>query len=377
MVAESGQRDGHHASLMRHPVAELVAVGEPERTDVGGGEVRSLRRDHPQTELLQPGTEPVPLAREVGAEAVEVAVRQPQAHGHRLLERPTGHIRQVLTDHPHRSDEVGRTAGPPDLPACEGEGLPARTHCQRALPHPRQAGDRDVHVVVEPEVLVRLVGDHEEVVVDGERGDVLQLAAREDHAGGVVGGVQQQHRGPGCHRCAHRREVRTQGVCGQRYRDPLRSRQGDHGGVQVEVRVEDHDLVVRFDKRQDGGRDCLGRPGRHHHPLGRVDVQVVEATLVFADRGAQVGIPVRRRVLVAMTLDDCALGRFPDLPRPASVGEPLAQVDRAERCRQRGHLAEDRALVGTHALDQMGHGSILVLPVASRGTGEEDSQPWV
>ena len=46
-------------------------------------------------------------------------------------------------------------------------------------------------VVAEGEVLVDLVGDHDEVVLDRHVGDRLQLLAGEHRAGRVVGRVEQ------------------------------------------------------------------------------------------------------------------------------------------------------------------------------------------
>ena len=50
-------------------------------------------------------------------------------------------------------------------------------------------------LAVEREVLVGLVGDHEEVVVDGDPRDRLGLRAGEHHAGGVVRAVEHEQPG--------------------------------------------------------------------------------------------------------------------------------------------------------------------------------------
>jgi hypothetical protein len=52
-------------------------------------------------------------------------------------------------------------------------------------------------LAVEDQVLVDLVGDHEQVVLDGQGGDGGQFVAGEHRAGGVVRAVEQDEAGAG------------------------------------------------------------------------------------------------------------------------------------------------------------------------------------
>ena len=61
--------------------------------------------------------------------------------------------------------------------------------------HARQRGEADVLGAVVEEVLVHLVGEDEEVVLDGERGDGLELGEGEDLAGGVGRAVEDDGAG--------------------------------------------------------------------------------------------------------------------------------------------------------------------------------------
>jgi hypothetical protein len=72
--------------------------------------------------------------------------------------------------------------------------LPAELMRHGPLAHAGERRDRHV-LAVEHQVLVDLVGDHEQVALDGERGDGGQLVAGEDRARGVVRAVEQDEPG--------------------------------------------------------------------------------------------------------------------------------------------------------------------------------------
>ena len=85
-----------------------------------------------------------------------------------------------------------------------------------------------------------------------------QFLRRENDPGGVVRGVDQDQPGP-------RRDRRPQGVevgaeVRAGHRDATRlPGQGDTGGVDVEPRLEDDDLVALVDQGEQGRLDDLGR----------------------------------------------------------------------------------------------------------------------
>ena len=73
--------------------------------------------------------------------------------------------------------------------------LPPLEMTERALAHAGQRGHRDVLGTVEHEVLVHLVGEHQQIVLDREVGDELHLVAGEHAARGVVRRVEQDELG--------------------------------------------------------------------------------------------------------------------------------------------------------------------------------------
>ena len=68
------------------------------------------------------------------------------------------------------------------------------------LGHPGVVGQRDVSVPVEHQVLVDLVGDHQQVGLHGELGERVQFVVGGHHAGRVVRRVDDQCLGLWCHR---------------------------------------------------------------------------------------------------------------------------------------------------------------------------------
>ncbi|MDH6138036.1 hypothetical protein P3T35_000013 [Kitasatospora sp. GP30] len=83
-----------------------------------------------------------------------------------LASRPGHRNRPQLT-----SEQGGRTGlDPADLPAGEGEGLAGGGDGDGALAHAGEGGEGVVGAG-EDQVFVDLVGDHQQVVLDGELGD--------------------------------------------------------------------------------------------------------------------------------------------------------------------------------------------------------------
>ncbi len=146
---------------------------------------------------------------------------------------------------------------------------------------------------VEDQVLVHLVGDDQQIPLDGERGHGRQFVAREDRAGRVVRGVEEDQPGARGDRVAQFVQVQVvRAVAGtQGDGDSGAAREGDGGGVRVVVRLQRDDLVAGLDQGQQRGGDRLGG-ARRDQDLG--------------------------------------------------VGEALAQVDRAGANGQGRHLGEDR-----------------------------------
>ena len=137
---------------------------------------------------------------------------------------------------------------PADLPASEPEGFGRRGDGEGALGHAGQGGDGDVSGAVEHQVLVDLVGDHQQVVLDGQTGHPGQFVSIKDLAGWVMRRVEEDHSGRGTDR--RDQVLRIEGVvrCVEGDDPTPTSGQGDRRGVEVEVGLEGNDFLPGFDE---------------------------------------------------------------------------------------------------------------------------------
>ena len=307
----------------RHPIRPTEAA------DIGGQEVRTTRRNHLETEVVQARRQQVPVGLHPGGEVGEVGVRQRQADGDRGLKRPAGHVRQVLTHHPHGGDEISRAAAPAHFPTGERERLAAAAHGDCACAHPRQSGEGHMLVGGKDDVLIYLVAEHEQIVACHHLSERCEFGQGEHGAGGVVGGIEQNHPGARCDCGLDRSQIQGKPGRRARQRHPHRHPGGqrDPSPVDVEPRFRhDHFIAGVHQREQRGGEDFTG-PGADHHLRAGVVVQTVETLLVVGNSREQLGNPVAGWVLVAGTVcdrGDC--GIFEDL-RTVDVRETLPEVD--------------------------------------------------
>ena len=333
-TAALGQRPAE-----RHP----VAVGRV-WPDVDGGEVGRLGFVGDETGLGQSGDEVVARRLQRRGEILEVDVRQPETNGHRRLERRTVHVGEELLRRLRRGHQRFGARHPADLPPGGVEGLAARGDRERPFGHVRQRGHRNVGATVEEQVLVHLVGDHDEIVLDRDPGDRVEFVPGEHLAGRVVRGVEQDHLGPRGHR--------SDQLVGIEDVPPVVTRSEQHGHrtrpgerdarlVAVVHRLEDHDFVTGVEHPQQRSGQRLGRTSGDHDLARRIEVDAVPLRLVPGDGLAQQGHPRPRRILVDARTDGRDRG-VEHLGRAVGVGEALAEVDRSGLDRQRGHLGEDR-----------------------------------
>ena len=92
----------------------------------------------------------------------------------------------LMISWPYVADERRRHDRVAHPPAGHRERLGEAVEDDRPLGHPGQRGDRDVLGAVVQDPAVDLVGEDPQVVLDGERGDPLEVAAGQ-HAAGRVG----------------------------------------------------------------------------------------------------------------------------------------------------------------------------------------------
>ena len=215
------------------------------------------------------------------------------------------------------------------------------------LGHAGVVGQRNVAVPVEHQMLVDLVGDHQQVGVHSELGQRVEFVVGGHHAGRVVRRIDDQRLGLGCDRPPQPVDVDREAapVLDQRHRTPLAAGHRDDGGVRVVERLDQQHLGARFDEPEDRRGDGLGgADGDQHLGVG----VVLGAEVAFALRGdrlAQRRDAKAGRVLVD-ALGDGVLGDLEHRGRPVLVGEALAEVHRADAGGQRRHLGEDRDRVG-------------------------------
>ncbi len=277
---------------------------------------------HPQ--VRESGGQQIPPGGEGGAELREVLIGQGQTFGNRPLERSARDVGQVLPDNLDGIDESAWTGRPANLPAREREGLATRPNSDGPLPHSGEGRDRNVFVVVEPQVLVCLIGDHEEVVLAGDPSHGLEFGPGENDARRIVRGVQQQQSSAGSDCRGEGRRIGAQVRPRKRHGDPSGPGEGDVCRVEVEVRVEHDDLITGFGQRQHRSSDGSRRAGRHHNIGLPVEFQAIAAFLVRCDGTTQFGQPVCRRVLVAAAVSDGLDRRLFDHLGAIVIGEPLS-----------------------------------------------------
>jgi hypothetical protein len=196
VVVEDGGRDGDHARALGQRPAELDAVALAERLDVGDDEVGARGRVDLEADLAQARGEQVPLGLELVAQRGVVLVGQGQGLRYGVLERAAADEGEELLDRLDRGDQLRGGLDPADLPAGERERLARRADPHRALAHAGEGDDRHV-LAVEDQVLVDLVGHHEQVALDGQAGDGGQFGAGEHRAGGIVRAVEQDEASAG------------------------------------------------------------------------------------------------------------------------------------------------------------------------------------
>ena len=124
--------------------------------------------------------------------------------------------------------------------------------------HARERGQRAVHGTVEDEVLVDLVGHHEDVVLDREPGDRGEVVVAEHDPGRVVRRVDQHQLGPRSERRGELGVVEPEVGAEEADADPDPAGEVDRGRVRVVEGFERDDLVARVDVRLDHRGERLG-----------------------------------------------------------------------------------------------------------------------
>ena len=191
------------------------------------------------------------------------------------------------------------------------------------------------------DVLVDLVGDRQQVVLAAERGDRLELGAREHLPGRVVRAVEDDGTGPPRHRTLE--PVRVEREVGRLQRHEHRLGAGDDAARAVVLveGLEDDDLVGRVEHGQQRRQHGLGGAAADRDVKVGVDLHPVELAVLGGDRPPQARRAPGDRVLMEVAVDR-AVRRLDQLWRRREVGHALGQVHASELVDDAGHLADDR-----------------------------------
>ena len=311
----------------------------PNASDVDQGEVGGHGSEDLEAGAEEPVAQSVAPEGQLRRRPVEERIGQAEAHGHRRLEGGAVDVGQELLGGADGGHHRCRAADPADLPPGEGEGLPGAGDGQGPVSHAGQGRQGNV-APLEDQVLVDLVGDHQQVGLDTEPGDGGQLRGVEHLARRVVGGVEQQQAGAGGDGGGQLVDVEAPGRRPERHHPAGGTGHGHGGGVGVVGGLEHHHLVAGIAEGEHGGGDGLGGARRDQHLVVGVVPEAVEALLVGGDRPPEPEGAQPRGVLVLPAADglDGGLGHHRG---PVRIGVPLTEVDGSGPLGEGGHLGED------------------------------------
>ena len=269
--------DARHARSVEQVHRALLAGRPGESGHICQDIVGPLGDRRWESDLSQGAAKPIPLGFILtGQSCVERPIQLLNAHGHSMLERSRGaHVQQII----HRADQLrpaGLSHAVADPPAGNAEGLGIARHGNRALHHPREGGEAQVRTAVVEEVLVDFVGEHEEVVAQGEIRNPLQLRPAIDLPGGIARRVDHDGLCPAGNRALQvgRREGPVRSLHADHPRDSFHRHQ--RADVVAVVGFEDDHFIAGSQQRQTGAMKRPRGPGTH----GDLGLRVCGETVV-------------------------------------------------------------------------------------------------
>ena len=302
--AKGAARDADDFLLVEQAVAELDAA-QAEAADVGKDVERAVRAVAADAVDLGEAVEQDAAAALKDLTQLFAELRMVERNGRRVLAGRIGAGVEVLLALGHAVDDLRRGRDKADAPAGHGIGLREAVDNDRALLHAREGRNAGGFFPSVEQCVVDVVGDHQQIVLDGQLRDLRHRLARHDGAGGVVRSVDHQRLGV-------RRDELFDGL--RLHFKVVRQIRGNADGRAVAVRdlrhvvqplrVLDQDLValVQQDKEQ--------QAQRAHAAVGdddlrfRVIVQVLQIGL-FRDR-----LTERERTGVRRIMRDALVERF-------------------------------------------------------------------
>ena len=197
-------------------------------------------------------------------------------------------------------------------------------------------------------MLVRLIGDHDQIMLNGHLRDPLQCREIEHSSGRIMGRIHHHDLGTSSDLRPQLFDVNPKMWCSQGNRDADRASHRDAGRIRIVVRLEQNAFITGIEQRQQCCRDGFGGPGRYQNFSVGIDRQSVVLPLMVTDGGAQLGDARAGRVLVAPARPNRLHSGFDHLRRTIGIGKTLPQIDRPSGHRQGRHFREDR---GTEPLE--------------------------
>ncbi len=194
---------------------------------------------------------------------------------------------------------------------------------------------------VEDKVLVDLVGDDEQVVLDGQSGDGFELGSREDLAAWVRRRVEDdaaRSRGNGGSKSV---DVERPTGLGELNRGCVHAQGAQRAQVIAVKGLEEDHFVARIEERHAGGLESSSRAGSDQDFRVRIGGDAVVASEPGGDGLAQRRDAVKTRVDV-QALGDGFDGTRGHWRRNFGIAHTLSEVDAANAVALNGHGANLR-----------------------------------
>ena len=195
---------------------------------------------------------------------------------------------RVLVNFHHRLDDRLRRAGITKAETGHGKRLGKSVKQNRALAHPGKRGDREVRLLVVAEFTVDLIGDHHQIVLDGELRNAFEVGP--GGAGSSRVGREIEHQHPRTRRDgggevfrAQRKTVLSLGL--NRHRNPMRHDDARAVGHIARL-VIDH-FIARVHQRAQGEIDGFGNAHGDQNLTRRIIADVKEILDIPRNRASQ------------------------------------------------------------------------------------------
>ena len=339
---EGAAGDGGDSGLAEEMAGFVAGGGSGKGGDVGEDVVGAGRDGGGHSGLGESGAEHVALDLVVGGEGlIEAGRKLEKSGGGGVLEggraADVGEVVEVA-DGSHPASAGGEIADPP---SGDAEGFGEAGDGDGALGHSWEGSGADVAEAVVEEVLVDLVGDDEEVVLDGKGGDGFEFLAGEDFAAGIGRGINDEAAGAG----------RDGGAEAGNVERPVRRFERDGDGLDAESaqgveviavkRLEEDDLVAGIEEGEAGGVEGSGGSGGDEDFALGIGGDAVVVGELGGDGLAERSDAVEAGIDV-VAFGHGGSGAVEDRRGDFSVADALGEVDAAEAVAFDGHGANFR-----------------------------------